>query len=169
MSNYKRIYLNDHCYFFTAVTHNRNPIFQSPEQVQLLRDAFRYVQERRSFDLLAASVMPDHIHCLWRMQDRDSNYSVRWQMIKTAFTRKIRKVHPGKEVWQPRFWEHVIRNEEDFKRHLDYIHYNPVKHGLCKSPHDWQYSSFQRYLKAGFYAPDWGKEYPTSINKMDLE
>ncbi len=169
MSSYKRIYISDHYYFFTAVTHKRTPIFKSPDHVQLLRDAFRYVKERRSFDLLAASVMPDHIHCIWRMPEGDSNYSVRWQMLKTAFSRKIRKKHPGKKVWQPRFWEHVIRNEKDLIRHLDYIHYNPVKHGLCRSPCDWQYSSFQRYLKAGFYEPDWGLEYPSSISEMDLE
>ncbi|MCQ8103511.1 transposase [Methylomonas sp. SURF-2] len=124
----------------------------------LLRQAFREVKNKRPFDLLAAVVLPDHLHCIWRLPPDDADFSSRWQMVKTAFSRRISarvKADGAKTVWQPRFYEHCLRDESDFRRHLDYLHYNPVKHGLAHSPADWPHSSFKHFVNRGWYTHDW--------------
>ena len=103
MSRYKRIYLPNHYYFFTVVTAKRNPLFAGDKNVRLLKAAFRYVRLRRSFKTEAICIMPDHLHCIWKMSD-DCNYSMRWQMIKTYFSRRFRHQNPGlkqTEIWRP--------------------------------------------------------------------
>lgn len=165
MSHYKRIYLPNHSYFFTVVTHNRNKLFAIDKNVQLLKAALRYVQLRKPFTIDAICILPDHLHCIWTLQD-DCNHSVRWQMIKTQFTRQLRSKNPDRQkskVWQPRYWEHLIRNQGDLQNHIDYIHYNPVKHGLVTAVKDWSYSSFNNYSKQGFYDSDWGNSEPNLI------
>ena len=171
MSRYKRIYLSGHSYFFTVVTANRKALFAEDENVQLLKTAFRYVQSRKPFKIEAICILPDHLHCIWTMQD-DSNYSIRWQMIKTDFSRRYR--HQNKEqkqakIWQSRYWEHVIRDQVDFDKHVDYVHYNPVKHGLVKSVKDWSYSSFNKYVTKGYYDSAWGDCEPDSTVGMWCE
>lgn len=116
----------------------------------------------------ALVLLPDHLHCIWRLPDGDVNYSMRWGLIKKEFTKRARNLvdtaHPTKSrerhregtIWQRRFWEHQIKDERDFAIHCDYIHYNPVKHGLVMSPKDWIYSTFHRYVKAGVYPREWG-------------
>lgn len=172
MSDYKRLYLPGGTYFFTLVTHHRRPFLAAPEVVGQLRKAARYVQGRRPFELLAAVILPDHLHWLWTLPPDDADYSVRIQMLKTAFSRAMPAPVRGsgyKTVWQPRFWEHCIRDEADFHRHLDYLHYNPVKHGLVNSPAAWPYGSFARYAAKGWYAEHWGMTEPPSIHQMDCE
>jgi len=140
MSRYKRIYIPGATYFFTVVTYNRIPLFSAPRHVALLRESFHYVMQKRPFCVQAAVVLPDHIHCIWNMSN-NADYSLRWQMIKTHFCRTLRNNQPAwkqKAIWQPRFWEHVIRHEQDLHCHMDYIHYNPVKHGLVSRPIDWE-------------------------------
>jgi putative transposase len=103
--------------------------------VNRLREAFRYAKQKRPFSLDAIAVLPDHLHCLWTLQE-EADFSTRWQLVKTHFSRQIvvaKKQNGAKLVWQPRFWEHFIRDKEDLRRHLDYIHYNPVKHGYVNS------------------------------------
>ena len=108
--------------------------------------------------------MPDHIHCVWRLPAGDSDYSVRWAMVKNAFTRLYlssggteaeqswsRKKKRERGVWQRRFWEHQIRDEQDLHRHVDYIHYNPLKHGLVESVDSWPWSTYHRFVRSGFY------------------
>ena len=171
MSHYKRMYVPGGSYFFTAVTHNRIPVFSAPKHIALLRESFRYVQRKRPFIVQAAVVLPDHIHCIWNM-DRDADYSVRWQMIKTQFCRTLRKITPAWKrhaIWQPRFWEHLIRDVHDLQCHLDYIHYNPVKHGLADRALDWKYSSIHKYVDLGLYDADWGATEPGSVTGLDLE
>jgi putative transposase len=171
MSHYKRVYLPNHSYFFTVVTANRNDIFAENKNVDLLKTAFRYVQARKYFKIDAICVLPDHLHCIWTMQD-DSNHSVRWQMIKTSFTREYRKQNPeqkNRNIWQPRYWEHVIRDLEDWQRHIDYLHYNPVKHGLVESVNDWCYNSFDEYCKQGYYEKNWGANEPETVFGMECE
>ena len=171
MSHYKRMYLAGATYFFTVVTYNRIPIFSAPGQVALLREAFLYVMQRRSFDMPAAVVLPDHLHCIWSMKS-DADYSTRWQMIKTQFCRTFRNQQPAwkqKMIWQPRFWEHTIRDQQDLHRHLDYIHYNPVKHGLVARPVDWQYSSIQKYIDLGLYDVSWGTSEPVTVADLEFE
>ena len=124
MSNYNRIYLSGFSYFFTVVTYHRCNLFSVDENVQLLKASFRYVQSRKPFKIVAISILPDHLHCIWTMPG-DCNHSVRWQMIKTQFTRQFRYQSPEfkqNKIWQPRYWDHMIRNQDDLHRHIDYIH-----------------------------------------------
>jgi len=116
-------------------------------------------------------VLPDHMHCIWEMQN-DCNYSIRWQMIKTCFSRRYRHQNPElkqTKIWQPRYWEHVIRNQDDLNKHVDYIHYNPVKHGLVKAVGSWPYSSYRKFLSRGIYDDEWGSNEPVSIVGMQCE
>lgn len=139
-------------YFFTVVTYDRQRIFGSDETVGLLREAFRYVKRRHPFEIDAIVVLPDHIHCLWTLPAMDADYSTRWRLIKGHFSRycpsKYRKPLSSarikkkeQAVWQRRFWEHRIRDNRDYTNHVNYIHRNPVKHGLVTTPTDWPYSS----------------------------
>ncbi len=171
MSKYKRIYLPNRSYFFTVVTYNRNKLFSNERNIQLLKNAFRYVQQRKPFKIDAICILPDHFHCIWTMTG-DSNYSIRWQMIKTDFSRQYRHKKPEikqKKLWQPRFWEHVLRDQDDFHRHIDYIHYNPVKHGLVESAGKWRYSSFGEFFEQDYYDDGWGDVEPSTIANMHCE
>jgi putative transposase len=122
---------------------------------------------RHPFTIGDIVVLPDHLRAIWSLPDEDINYSVRWQLLKSLFTRKLRKSgvrlarNPKGEynVWQKRFWEHAIRNEQDLHRHIDYIHYNPVKHGWVDHVKDWPYSSFHRYVENGLLERDWDVNY----------
>ncbi len=172
MSNYYRTRLPGGCYFFTVVTHNRSPIFIHEERVEVLRQAFRQVKMARHFEIDAMVIMPDHLHCIWRLPEGDADYSSRWREIKKAASRQISTATNARNermVWQRRFWEHAIRDEADWCRHMDYIHYNPVKHGLVSRPGDWPWSSFNRAVSKGWYEPSWGASEPTNIMGMDCE
>ncbi|MCX7116263.1 MAG: transposase [Gammaproteobacteria bacterium] len=160
MSQYKRHYEAGAHYFFTLATYQRRPIFIDNERVESLRAAIRKVKKSYPFFLEAMVVLPDHLHCLWRLPENDVDFSVRWRLIKRYFSMGMSTSindRMEKEVWQRRFWEHCIRNEYDWQRHMDYIHYNPVKHGLALSPADWPHSSFNHYVEKGFYEKNWGK------------
>jgi len=150
------------------VTNFRQPLFRSPVARQILGDAVRVVFAENPVEDIGMVLLPDHLHCLWRLPDNDPNYSLRWKMIKARFTREWlaaggqetgrsdSRIHHGERgVWQRRFWEHAVRDEEELGRILDYIHYNPVKHGHVHCPHDWPFSSFARYVKEGWYREDW--------------
>jgi putative transposase len=132
-----------------------------------LRWALLDVIKRFPFTIDAICLLPDHLHCIWTLPGGDANYSVRWKEIKRLFSKKcinivgtyeLRSASREKRkevmVWQRRFWEHALRDEEDLQRHLDYIHYNPVKHGLVQRVKDWQWSSFHRYVRMGCYEAD---------------
>lgn len=171
MSDYQRVYESGASYFFTVVTHQRRPIFASRSNVERLRDAFQFVRSKRPFTVEAIVVLPDHVHCIWTMS-QDPDFSLRWQMIKTYFSR-FSMPEPDsrtrKRVWQPRFWEHQIRDHEDYRRHLHYIHFNPVKHGYVPKPADWPYSSFGKFVRLGWYEQDWGTAQPELIAGMNPE
>ncbi len=167
-------------YFFTVVAYRRARILAAPPHVELLRGSFRYVMEAHPFSIDAIVVLPDHLHCIWTLPAGDSDFSMRWRLVKSAFSRAFghqteappdagRLRTKERTVWQRRFWEHVIRDETDFERHVDYIHYNPVKHGLVASPKDWPYSSFHRYVRRGVLAEDWGSrsdiELPETVGR----
>ena len=164
---YRRARTAGGTYFFTLVTYNRRKFLCEPENIVLLRVAFRYVMARHPFKIEAIVVLPDHLHCIWTLPEGDSEFSTRWRLIKSYFTRKCDATYRGRvsisrerkgeqAVWQRRFWEHQIRDERDFVRHVEYIHYNPVKHGLVKAPREWPYSSFHRYVQKGIYDAAWG-------------
>lgn len=171
MSSYKRAYVQGGAYFFTVVTHERRHIFKSRESIERLRDAFQFVRSKRPFTVDAIVVLPDHIHCIWTMSE-DPDFSLRWQMIKTYFSRfsapdagsSVRR-----RVWQPRFWEHLIRDRDDYWRHFHYIHFNPVKHGYVLKPADWPHSSFAKFVRLGWYPGNWGHVQPDMISGMNPE
>ena len=172
MSNYLRVYIPGGCYFFTVVTMNRAPLFNTEARVDILRQAMRERMAKQPFQIDAMVVLPDHLHCIWRLPEEDCDYSSRWREIKKSVSRHISTVTNRRNerlVWQRRFWEHTIRDEDDWRRHVDYIHYNPVKHGLAKRPGDWPWSSFRKAVAKGWYDEAWGACEPEAIDGMDYE
>jgi len=165
--HYRRVYIEGGCYFFTVVTEKRRKIFSEDDNVKRLRAAFKTVMQKRPFVIDAAVVLPDHLHFIWTLPEYDSDYSTRWRLIKSAFIKQYpdkfivqnanRKKKKQQELWQHRGWEHCLRDKRDFQQHIDYIHYNPVKHGLVKRASDWQYSSIHRYIKSGMLDKNWGE------------
>ena len=164
---YRRAFIPGGAFFFTVVTEQRRPIFASPDAVEVLRTAFRTVRAKRPFEIDAMVVLPDHLHCIMTLPPGDADFATRWRLIKTWFTKHcdpalrldpkpIRSEKCERAIWQHRYWEHILRDEADFFRHVDYIHFNPVKHGLVSSAMEWPYSSFRRYVAAGLCPADWG-------------
>jgi putative transposase len=165
MTDYRRLYVPGATYFFTLVTESRCPLFLEDAAIERLREAFRYALERRPFHLDAVVVLPDHLHAIWTLPAGDDDFSERWRLVKYRFshrsqspgtTRQSLAAKREKGLWQRRFWEHCIRDDADFARHLDYLHYNPVKHGMAARAADWPYSSFLRFVELGIYPMDWG-------------
>jgi putative transposase len=172
MSNYKRLYHKGGWYFFTVVTYERRRFFDNPQSVDLLRKAISFTKESHPFDIDAIVVLPDHIHSIWQLPENDDDFSTRWRSIKTYFSKHTESEvnHRGEKlVWQRRFWEHMIKDEEDWRNHLDYIHYNPVKHGLTKRPIDYKFSSFKKCINKGWYPEKWGDTIKTDIADLDVE
>lgn len=172
MSDYRRAFAPGGVFFFTVVTYGRTPLFVSEERVEMLRAAFRKVKAVRPFEIDAIVVLPDHLHCIWRLPEGDGDFSGRWREIKKFASREIdarTNQRNERSVWQRRFWEHAIRDEADWRRHMDYIHYNPVKHGLATRPVDWPWSSFRAAVGRGWYDEMWGASEPAEICGMELE
>lgn len=171
MPNYRRAFVPGGTFFLTIVTHRRRPLFADEENVRRLRAATLTVMNERPFEIVASVVLPDHLHFMWTLPDGDSDFSARVGRIKVEFTKALRAAgdavgdahptsvsrakHRESDVWQRRFWEHCVRDQEDFNEHLDYIHYNPVKHGLIDCPHAWGASSFGKWVASDHYAHDW--------------
>ncbi|MGH8504428.1 MAG: REP-associated tyrosine transposase [Stenotrophobium sp.] len=175
MPQYTRAYVPGGTFFFTLALLERKRRLLT-DHIDLLRDSLRKVQETRPFKIVAMVVLPDHLHCIWTLPPDDADFSTRWRLIKTAFARAIpkterlspRRQHTGERgIWQRRFWEHTIRDERDLAAHIDYIHYNPVKHRHVKRVADWPHSSFHRYVSEGVLALDWAAE--PAIVDFDLE
>ncbi len=168
MPNYVRWREPGAMYFFTVVTAQRRPLFADQGSRTLLRSAFAATRAERPFQMPASVLLPDHWHCIWQLPQGDDDFPLRWRLIKSRFTRGYlagggselgvtadhRRQH-RRGVWQPRYWEHRIRDEDDYRRHRDYIHMNPVKHGLVRSPEDWPWSTVHEHLRRGELAPDW--------------
>ncbi|HRH81855.1 MAG TPA: transposase [Thiobacillaceae bacterium] len=163
MPNYRRNRVPGGTYFFTVNLLERGSTLLV-SNVDALRDAVRKVRAARPFHIDAWVVLPDHMHAVWTLPPDDADYSARWKAIKIAFAKALPKaeylspVRAGKGergIWQRRFWEHTIRNEQDYAAHVEYVHINPVKHGLVASVRDWPHSSFHRYVALGVYARDW--------------
>ena len=182
MSEFRRWYQPGGTYFFTVVTYNRIPLFADNGARGLLGEIMRAVKEEEPYETLAIVLLPDHLHAIWQLPRGDHDFSRRWKRIKSDFTRAWRK-QGGKEakttdsrqrrgnrgVWQTRFWEHLIRDENDLEAHFDYIHYNPVKHGYVKRLWDWEPSTFRKYVTSGHYDENWGRTEPGHITIMNLE
>src|SRR3954453_9931148 len=168
MPTYRRAHVPGGTFFLTLVTENRAPLFRDDATRGLLRAAIADCRARRPFELDAGVLLLDHLHLLLTLPPNDADFSTRGAAIKAAFTRaylaaggaeqprstaRVRKRRRG--VWQRWFWEHTLRDHDDRNSHLDYIHYNAVKHALAKCPHEWKHSSFERYVREGFYETDW--------------
>jgi len=173
MPQYRRWCVPNSYYFFTLVTYKRQPIFQNDDVIHLLKDSIKPVKAKYPFQLESIVILPDHIHCIWKLPENETDFSKRWQLIKMRFSREYNKRYNTTSsttksrikkreasVWQRRFWEHWIRDEKDLQRHTDYIHYNPVKHGYVKNPKDWKRSSFHKFVEKGWYNLNWGVAEP---------
>ena len=170
MPEYRRIRICGSTVFITLVTFGRSHIFADKKAQEILKQVWMDVARRHPFITDAICVLPDHIHTLLTLPEDSYNYSLRIREIKRLFTIKyLAKFDEANQrnlsrlrkkeatVWQRRFWEHTIRDEQDYQNHFDYIHYNPVKHGLVNNIADWPWSSFHRYVQSGVYEPDWGE------------
>ncbi len=164
MTNYRRAQFEGGYYFFTVVTHERRAFLTDTCARACLRAAWEETRRRSYFDVIALCLLPDHLHCVWKLPAGDCDFSLRWSRIKTGFTRRYlcaggaecgqspsrnRKRERG--IWQRRFWEDQIGDEKDLQRHVDYVHYNPVKHGLVERVEDWSWSTYHRYVREGVY------------------
>ena len=164
MPQYIRAKFKGSVFFFTVVLAER-PSNLLIEEIDRLRKSYRTVQESLPFETVAVCVLPDHIHCIWALPEGDADFSTRWSRIKSGVSRGLdpgksrsasKMVKREKGIWQRRYWEHAIRDDADLERHVDYIHFNPVKHGHVTRVTDWPHSSFHRYVEDGLLAADWG-------------
>ena len=158
MPNYRRSQVRGGTFFFTVVTYSRLPLFKNINNIRIIRKIISDVSDELQFEEIACVVLHDHIHSVWQLPEDDDNFSKRWGIIKSRFTRHLRSNGYEGQVWQNRFWEHTIKNADDLTAHIDYIHYNPLKHGYVDNVIDWPYSSFKRYVDTGYYSSDWGRD-----------
>lgn len=168
MSGYRRANVPGGSYFFTVVTERRQRILTEIAVRQALREAIETVRVKRPFRIDGWVLLPDHLHTIWTLPEGDADFATRWRLIKSSVTRCCgatfvqphylnarRKAKGCGTLWQHRYWEHLLRDERDFRQHLDYLHFNPVKHGLVEAVGDWPWSSFHRWVRQGAYPPDW--------------
>jgi putative transposase len=164
---YRRARVHGGTYFFTVNLQDRS-LDLLVRHVDALRDATRAVQLRHPFEIVAAVVMPEHLHAIWTLPHGDDDFPMRWAQIKGRFSRAIaagerlsgsRTRQGERGIWQRRYWEHLVRDANDLERHMDYIHYNPVKHGHVSRPIDWPHSSLHRFVRLGMRSQDWGADY----------
>ncbi|WP_373542042.1 transposase [Chamaesiphon sp.] len=188
MPAYRRAHIPGSSVFLTLITYQRQQLFSLPENIDRLWQACDLMMTEQPFATGVAVILPEHIHFLWTLPPDDPDYSYRVGRMKVLFTRALRgannlpddvcesrKKHRESDVWQRRFYEHTIRDEFDLRKHFDYLHFNPVKHGLVKCVHDWQYSSFHRGVRRDEYDVKWGCQCngniftPAVTSLMDLE
>jgi putative transposase len=163
MTNYRRNRVPGGTYFFTVNLLDRRSDLLV-EHIQDLRSAVRHVRAQAPFHIDAWVVLPEHMHCVWTLPEGDTDFSGRWRTIKGAFSKSLptgelrsasRAGKGERGIWQRRFWEHTIRDDRDYAAHVDYVHFNPVKHGLVSALQDWPYSSFHRHVGLGMYPASW--------------
>jgi putative transposase len=171
LTDIRRYPVNGAPVFVTAVCRERFPHLRSRASKQLLLDVMREVKLESGFSMVGYVILDDHFH--WLVNPQSADLSRLIQSVKLRFTRRLDAGHPqqgARSLWQPRFWDHIIRNQEDLNQHLDYIHYNPVKHGYVEQPSDYEFSSFSAYLGRGAYMPDWGiASVPNGLGKAEFE
>ena len=163
MSNYRRSLVPGGTIFFTVTLADRRSTLLT-DHVDMLRKVYAQVVRVHPFETVAVCILPDHLHAVWRLPSGDADFSTRWQKIKGGFSQHLSPISGRSQsqrrrgergIWQRRFWEHQIRSEVDLQRHVDYVHYNPVKHGLVNRVAEWPYSTFHRYVREGKLGRDW--------------
>jgi putative transposase len=163
MPNYRRAFVAGGCWFFTVNLLDRRSTLLV-EEIQALREAVRVTRNRYPFHIDAIVIMPDHLHAVWTLPEGDSDFSIRWRLIKTRFAKMlprterlsaVRQARHERGIWQRRFWEHLIRDEADYARHVEYCYINPLKHRIVSRVRDWPHSSFHRDVQDGIFARDW--------------
>ena len=163
MVGYRRNRIPGARYFFTVTLLDRASRMLV-ERIADLREVFGAVRAQRPFIMDAVVILPDHLHCVWTLPPNDADYALRWREIKSRFSRRVPvgerrskgRMNKGERGrWQRRYWEHTLRDDRDVERHVDYIHYNPVKHGYVTRVAEWPYSSFHRFVRKGVYPADW--------------
>ncbi|NJN47476.1 MAG: transposase [Candidatus Competibacteraceae bacterium] len=164
MTEYRRAKLAGATYFFTVNCAERRGNWLLVNHVDRLRQVIRQVKTKHPLTIEAMVILPEHLHCVWTLPPGDTDYSTRWALIKAGFSRAIpagerrsesRLKRGERGLWQRRYWEHVIRDDRDFERHIDYLHWNPVKHGWVSRVQDWPHSSFHAYVNRGIYPANW--------------
>jgi putative transposase len=172
MPNYRRALVPGATWFFTVNLLRRRSNDLLVRHIDVLRDAVRRVHRLHPFVIDAWVVLPEHMHCVWTLPPEDMDYSLRWRLIKTFFCRAlpvdehrslVRFRRGERGIWQRRYWEHLVRDEDDFRRHVDYVHINPLKHGLVQQVKDWPYSSFHRDVRVGLYPAEWAGNTDLSV------
>lgn len=176
MPNYRRLWHPGGTYFFTVNLLQRQNNDLLTRHINLLREAVRQVRWHYPFHIHGWVVLPDHLHCVIELPPDDADFALRWRLIKMAFAKalprtewrstvRVRRGERG--IWQRRFWEHLIRDEADFRAHMDYLHFNPVKHGWAVRVADWPYSTFHRLVTAEVYPLDWAVGCTTEVGLGD--
>ncbi|HEX9390936.1 MAG TPA: transposase [Usitatibacteraceae bacterium] len=164
MPDYRRAWHPGGTYFFTVNLLERAGNNLLTRHIDLLRESVSYVKKAHPFIIRGWVVLPDHLHCVLEFPPGETNFPLRWRLIKANFSKalpptewrsKIRLQRGERGIWQRRYWEHLIRDEADFRAHMDYVHINPVKHGLVKRVVDWPHSTFHRLVEQGVYPLDW--------------
>ena len=175
MPRYIRAFVPGGTFFFTVTLLERRRHLLT-ENIGTLREVFKAARRRRPFTIEAVVILPDHLHCIWTLPSGDTDFSTRWHEIKARFATQIpkgerlsaRRLQKGERgIWQRRFWEHVIGDERDYERHVDYIHYNPVKPGQVARVPDWPYSSFHLYVRRGIYDLEWAAD--DKVRRLEME
>ena len=169
MPNYRRPYVFGGTYFITQVTYQRQPWLCTELGRNASQYSIEHIRQKHPFQIDAFVLLPDHFHAIWTLPTEDSDLSTRMRLVKRTVTKyyghqlglissmsSSRTKRKEGNVWQRRFWEHLIRDEADFASHCDYIHYNPVRHGLCETPRQWTFSSLHRLIQEKVYPSDWG-------------
>jgi putative transposase len=166
MPNYRRAFVANGCWFFTHNLLDRRQTLLV-DHIDALRQAFEETQKKYPFDIAAIVVLPDHLHAIWTLPPDDADFSTRWRLIKTRFAKllprrerrsAVRKARGERGIWQRRFWEHLIRDDADYARHVEYCYFNPIKHGHARRAQDWPHSSFHRDVRHGLFPLDWAGE-----------
>jgi len=166
MPNYRRAFIPGGCWFFTVNLLERRRRFLV-DHADELRNAFDQTRKAYPFDIAAIVVLPDHLHAVWTLPPNDADFSTRWRLVKMRFAKSlpkeerrsaVREARNERGIWQRRFWEHLIRDDADYARHVEYCYINPVKHGLVRRVQDWPHSSFHRDVRRGLFPLDWAGE-----------
>jgi putative transposase len=164
MPDYRRAWHPGGSYFFTVNLLQRHDNDLLVRHIEALRESVRYVKRRHPFVIHAWVVLPEHLHCVMELPANDADFATRWRLIKIGFSKsippkerrsKVRQKRGGRRIWQRRYWEHLIHDEANYRAHIDYVHFNPVKHGWASRVSDWPYSTFLWLVEQGVYPPDW--------------